>query len=536
MRKFLIIITVLALAGGTAFSQGMLDAYRYSLSDLNGTARYLAMGGAFGALGGDISAMSGNPAGLAVYHSSEMVTTLSVNNFSTEAKWLGMNTTTDKTRLSMDNIAYVGYMPTGNDEGLTGWNFGFSYNRLKNFRRSYSMSAGSALNTSVSDYIASRAYGIDGKTQMVSGTDYDPYSSQDWLSVLGYNAGYIDYYNNQNTAYYSSFGDVDANGNWQPYSLSGASLRVNERGSVDLYQLSFGFDVSNVFMFGATVGITDLSYHYNSQYDEKFSNDNDLFLDNNLSTDGTGYNLKVGVLTRPTDFLRLGVAYSSPTWYKMTDYYYAEAGSYLTYTENGASKERSLKAHTPDTDAYTDYEYRTPDKWLFSAAAIFGQNALLSVDYELSNYGNMKLYDNNGNTNTYIDANNNDIQNYFKNQNTLRVGAEVRVTPQFSVRAGAAWSDSPMESVLKNGQLEVNTVGTIPHFTVDKGISDYSVGLGYRFTPQFYTDIACVLRTYKEDAYSFSSMYENGKAFLTAQPASLKTHTTRVALSFGYKF
>ena len=78
MKKLLVAVSVLSFCCGSAFSQEMLDAYKYSSNDLNGTARSLGMGGAFGALGGDISAMSNNPAGLAVYRSSEVVTTLSI--------------------------------------------------------------------------------------------------------------------------------------------------------------------------------------------------------------------------------------------------------------------------------------------------------------------------------------------------------------------------------------------------------------------------------------------------------------------------
>ena len=95
------------------------------------------MGGAFGALGGDISAMRTNPAGLAIYRSSEIVTTVSLSSIKTKTDWLGIEMDDKKTRFNFDNIAYVGYFPTGNDEGVIGWNVGFSYNRVKNFNRQY---------------------------------------------------------------------------------------------------------------------------------------------------------------------------------------------------------------------------------------------------------------------------------------------------------------------------------------------------------------------------------------------------------------
>lgn len=519
-------MSVLALSAGTAYAQSHLDAYKYAQTELSGTARYLSMGGAFGALGGDISAMTSNPAGLAVYRSSEVVTTLSLSSIGSQTNWLGNKVDDNKTKFNFDNIAYVGYFPTGNDEGLVSWNVGFAYNRVKNYSRDYTANGGTGLNTSLSDYAAIRAYGLP--TGDLIGTDnYDPYSNGDigdWLSVLTYQAGYTVPYSDSkdNGVYNSAF--TDAQGN--PLTMQGAELRVREWGSVDKYNLAFGLNFSDLLLLGANVSITDLGFHYASGYDEGMSENSNLYLDNNLETNGTGYTFNVGAIVRPVDFLRFGVAYNSPTWYKMTDTYQGRAGSDIPRLGD------PLDAETPN--GVYDYEYRAPDKWLFSAAAIFGTTALLSVDYELTNYKNMDMYYADGSSNVAV---NQDISDLYKVGNTLRVGAEVRVTPQFAVRAGVAYSDSPMKDLLKNGQVDVATVGTIPHYTIDKGAMSYSVGLGYRFTPNFYTDIACVFRSYKEDLYNFSSLTgDNGDALITPQAATLKTNTTRVALTLGYKF
>lgn len=539
MKKIVLTMSVLALCGGTAFAQSQMDAHRYAQNELGGTARYLAMGGAFGALGGDISVMNANPAGLAVYRSSEVVTTLSLTSTNAKTDWLGSTSDQTKTKVNFDNIAYVGYFPTGNDEGIVSWNVGFSYNRLKNYRRNYTMGVGgsavSPLHTSLSDYIAARAYGTSSDL-LASGDGYNPYSNPevgDWLSVLGYDAGYIDSYNDNKKSYYSSFGDNDQQGKWQPYALTGAQMQVSERGAIDQYDISFGMNISDLVMLGATVAVTDLNYRMSSLYDEKFTNANSLYLDNYLATDGTGYSFNIGAIVRPNDFVRLGVAYNSPIWYKMTDTYYAEAGSYLTFMQNGEEAVRKLEAKTP-SDAYTDYQFRSPDKWIFSAAAILGQMGLISVDYEMTNYKHMRMSDDYGNENVFT---NSCIKEDFKMGNTIRVGAELKVIPQFAVRAGVAYSDSPTKDHLKNGNVEVRTVGTIPYYTVDKGVTNYTFGLGYRFTPNFYLDLACVYRMQKDDVYNFSNMFdEQGASVISAQPASMKTNSTKVALTFGYKF
>lgn len=529
MRRVYSIIAMLALCGGIAFSQGQLDAYRFGQTELSGTARYVGMGGAFGALGGDISVMNANPAGLAVYRSSEVVTTLGLSFTNTKTNWLGATEKMDKTKFNFDNIAYVGYFPTSNDVGIVSWNAGFSYNRLKNFNRRYSMRSGrGAMDTSLSDYVAARASGTPADMLVDdSNSNHDPYDEvYDWLSVIGYNADFIKPRGGSGNLYNSAF--EDGSGNY--YLLDDASLSVRESGAIDQYNISFGMNISDIILLGAGMTVTDISYKMYTEYDEGFANGDYLWLDNMLETDGSGYGVNVGVIVRPVDYLRLGVAYNSPTWYKMTDYFYADAESSITITENGEEKIKDKSAGTPN--GHYDYDLRSPDKWIFSAAAIIGQAGLISVDYEMVNYKSMHLKEYDGASNVFA---NSDIRSNFKMGSTLRVGAEARVTPQFTVRAGGAWSNSPVRDRLKNGTIEVVTVGTLPNYTIDKGNSNYTVGLGYRFTPQFYADMACVFTSYKEDVYAFSGMTYDG-VFREAQKASLKTNRTRMALTVGYKF
>lgn len=535
MRKVLIVMSALALCSSAAFSQGEMDAYKYAPSgELSGTARYLGMGGAFGALGGDISAMNSNPAGLGVYRSSEVVTTLSFSAIGTKTNWQGIGESNDRTKVSFDNIAYVGYFPTSNDGGIISWNVGFSYNRLKNYTRNYSMRS-KGFDSSLSNYVAARA--TNGNLNRYDlafdpETDYNPYENpdmNDWLAVVGFDAGYMEAYGDNDERYFSTFSDE----NNTPYNMTSSNLRVRETGAIDQYDIAFGMNISDLVMLGATFAVTDLKYSYESYYREDFENGNYLELGgdkgrNLLNTDGTGYSLNVGAIVRPTDFLRLGVAYNSPTWYKMTDKYHTSAGTDVNFFD------KALTSYTPDDpQPYTDYQYRSPDKWLFSAAAIFGKIGLLSVDYELTNYKNMRMADYDGNANPVT---NDLIKTDFGVGKTLRIGAEVKPTPQFAVRAGVAWSSSAVKNSIKTDGEEVITVGTIPNYTIDKGAMNYTIGLGYRFTPNFYADVACVLRYMKEDAYAFSNITTKYGDVVKAEAATLKTNTTKVALTLGYKF
>lgn len=527
-------ISAFLLAGGVVFAQGEMDAYKMSQTDLNGTARYLGMSGAFGALGGDISSMSTNPAGLGIYRSSEVVTTISLSSMKSNTDWNGSKADASKTKFNFDNIAYVGYFPTGNDEGIVGWNIGLSYNRLKSFNRSYRMNG--RQQHSLSDFVADLTYGVPENDLNYQKDVYDPYFDSNppipWLSILGWESGFFDPDPNGKNEYVSALrGD-----------LQSADLMVNEKGSIGQYDFSFATNISDRFFIGATVAITDMDYSLRTSYNETFSGAS-LALDNGLSTSGTGYAFNIGAIVRPVDFLRVGVAYNSPTWYKLSDYFHGVGETVIEGQRWGDE--------TPGNQV-GDYHLRTPDRWIFSLAGV-GPNFLISADYELTNYKRMNLNDMDG----YDLSATDDIKKDFGMSGTLKVGAEYKVTPQFSVRAGTMWRTSPMKDHVKDGippknedgefyTQAVGVAGTIPNYTVDKGTNSYSVGIGYRFTPNFYMDLACVYRVYKEDAYAFSSTFHAGITnqdellkegyVIKSDPASLKTKTTQVALTLGYKF
>ena len=526
MKKIWGIVLSLAVVGGTVNAQGLTDMNTYAQSELTGTARYLGVAGAFGALGGDASSISNNPAGLGVYRSSEIEMSMSINNHSSETLFNGASMKKDFTRVNFDNLAYIGYFPTGNNEGIISWNLGLSYNRLANFDRRYNVSG--VQDYSLSDYTAARANGTP-VGDLAGSADYDPYSSgQDWMSALGYDSGMIDVYNNNDQAYFSPFGDKNASGQWVPYQLDGADMKVREQGRIDQYNIAFGTNISNVLLLGATLSVTDMEYEYSSTYDETFVNSDYLYLDNGLKTEGSGYQVNVGAIYMPTEFFRLGVAYNSPTWYDLTDYYHGEAGASYSYLDNqGLQKPGPFSSETPrDPLPYTDYKYHTPDRFILSAAGFFGRSGFLSVDYILTNYKDLYSADFNGYENEQAnDAA--DVRN--RTAGTIRIGGEFKPTNRFSVRAGYSYAESPFSDV--NSIEEIRTVGTIPSYTLLKDITNVTVGLGYRFTPQFYMDAACVLRTRKEDIFSFSNLAE-----VKSDPASLTTNTTKVSFTMGYKF
>jgi len=542
MKKIGIYISaLLLLSSGMLLAQGEMDAFRFSQSDLNGSARSMSMGGAFGALGGDMSAMSHNPAGLGVYRSSEVQTTLSLNSTTADATWTGMNSNIQKTRTGFDNLSYVGYFPTANDVGIKGWNFGIAYNKVKDFNRSYK-TAGSP-NYSMADYVASwasNAYGDGGieENALILTNSYDPYKNRDldghWLSILGYESGFFGAKYEYSDVYHSAFGRW-SNNTWIPYSPNETTLRIGESGSINEYNFSVATNISDFLFLGATLGVTSIEYRMSSWHNESFGDNDYLLLGNSIETEGTGYSINIGAIIRPINQLRLGVAYNSPKWYLMTDHFDA-------FGESNIANESVpfMEGYIPEY-SYAEYRLQTPGRWIFSAAGIIGQTALISLDYELTNYNSMYLADKEWDRGAYR-GDNDIIKEDFRGSQTIKAGVEWKITPRFAIRGGFVWQQTPIKDHLMNNDVVVYTAGTIPHYTVSNCANYYTAGLGYRFTPNFYMDCALIYRTQKEKLYPFSSTSSDWNypeyhlEPVQSQPADISLKTIRVALTLGYKF
>lgn len=535
MKKRRIYVGALALlCVGALFAQNEMDAFRFSHLDLNGSARSMSMGGAFGALGGDMSAMSHNPAGLGVYRSSEVQATLDLNMANMDATWTGISTDKNRTKFGFANFSYVGYFPTGRDRGLKSWNIGLSYNKVKDFNRQYNVVG--TPGSSMADYTAALAsfgeyrgeVGIPENILLAENAYTNKDLAGNWLPVLGAGSGFFGNMYGTDGVYHSSFGDWNGN-TWQTYRPDQAVLNVSEKGSINEYNFSLSTNISDRIFVGTTFGVTDIDYRMKSTHNEYFGKD-ELELYNAIETEGTGYSFNIGIIARPIDMLRLGIAYNSPKWYRMTDYYYGYGYSYITGYD-----EPELSDETPG-GAYSEYKLRSPDRWIFSVASTIGTSALISIDYELTNYRSMRLSDRDGNE--YGD--NGLIKDDFKPGHTVKIGAEYKVTPQFAIRAGYIWQPSPMEDHLTNGTVEVYPAGTIPHYTVLNTTNHYTFGLGYRFTPNFYVDLACIYRVQNEKLYPFSNVPLEDPDYhlepVISDPAKVSAKTTRLALTFGYKF
>lgn len=514
-------------------AQSAVDAYNLSRTDINGTARFMAMGGAFTALGGDLSTLNQNPAGIGVYRRSEIGVTLDISPRSVSAQSSTNKINTSSTPVFCSNFGYIGTANLGGAMQTFSW--GASYNRVKSFNRKFRGFEGAA-HTSLTNYIADFSNGIPAGDMDFDANfnGYNPYfdSNIDWLSILAYSSFMI-----------NPDGSSSYRGLWQNGTSGVSNPEIYENGYVDEYSIDFGGNVENVVMWGIGFGITDLQYNRTAYYSESMENAlvptaNYSLIDGNAAFDmgtyssfsGTGFNLKLGLIFKPVNEFRIGVAFHTPTWYSLTQNYSADTN--YKYLDPSIPQDRNNPFHGSDYTEYArnDFKLTSPWKFMVGVAGVLGSNAIISADYELQAYNKMRMsfpvgfgsYE----SDEYI---NEDISTYYKNANIFRVGAEYRVTPSFSVRAGYNYTSTTASDYMLNGG-EVLTSGTDTSFSMDQGSNAISVGLGYRYKA-FYIDAAYVYRNGK----STFKPYTN---YGTVETPSFKLTETQnsIVISAGFKF
>lgn len=573
MKKISSLLALLSLPG-MALAQSVPVAYTLSQHDLRGTARFMSMGGAFGALGGDLSTLSQNPAGIGIYRSNEVGFTVGLDMLNSKSEAGGLSDTDNMTRFNLNNIGGVFTMKLYNS-ALQNINFGFTYNKAASFNRRM-RGVIPNLQTSMSNYIAgvTNANGLN-EADVSYGDNYDPYNppvgnrNVPWLSVLGY-YGFLTTPEGDpdNPRWYGQYGDgTTGTGNFE----------VLEKGSVDEYNIALGGNINNVVYVGMDFDITSIDYRISSLWGESLQNayvynpntervgryNADWALYDNYKVNGTGFNFKLGVIVKPIQELRLGLAFHTPTYYNLNETYY---NTHLEYNYPFKTENNSTWAN----DGYSagnSFNFRTPWRVIASIAGVVGNKLIVSADYEWAGYKNMKysdadVYDyydpwydwdypwdwdwgwgapqrtrsaGDGNRETYYNPNdyaNAKIKEIYRDTHTFRVGAEYRVLPSFSVRAGYSFTTSPVSQEVKDYRVDVPGTGVMSNYSLDNTTNHVTCGLGYKHKG-FYVDLAYVYKHMSSEYFPFAPDLEYPQA---AVKSNVKYSNSSVVLSMGYKF
>jgi hypothetical protein len=519
--KKLIYVASFMLLTCSVFAQDLTDVLRYSNYKIKGTARASAMGNAFGALGGDFTSLSINPAGIAVYRSGEFTMTSSLNHNSIDGTYLGTTSNDSKYKMSIDNIGYVTTFPasTSNESGLVSLSFGIGFNRLADFS-SRSVAGTSKSDNSILDYFTDYM-----NSNISSYLGHEAEALSPYYEGLAWN-NYLVNYDATNKEY---FNDIKDYGYKQSQQKS-----TDRKGYINEYVVSLGANFNHKFYLGATIGIHDLYYNEDTNLHEWYPNgENEYFQSLNfrthLTTSGSGVNIKVGAIYKPVENLRLGVAFHSPTFYKLTDNYYNTMDSYnadyIVDDSNNVTRTmdhfRSDSRDYVDGDGTFDYKIQTPMKTVLSAAYLFGKSALISVDYEIIDYSTAKL-ESDGGDDYDFSSRNQTIKNAYKTIGNLHVGSEFKVDKGFSLRAGYEYYPSAYRSSYINDE----TSTTVSNPNSDASYSTVSGGFGFRQGNVFF-DAA-----YK---HIFSKEYAN-LYIDQSEMAEYKSKQNSLIFTLGYKF
>jgi hypothetical protein len=480
MKRNILTISLLTFMVVGLIAQNEQDVLRYSFIQTGGTTRSLSMGGALGAVGGDFAAINVNPAGLGIYRSGEFSFTGDFNSYSSNSKYLNQSAMTDngfKMGISHFGIA-IPLTIAREGSGIKGVTFAFGYNKLRDYGQNITIKGVNGVNSLVDEFVF---------TANQNNADWDPFTDG-----LAWETYLIDY-DSIAGEYYSDF-DGSNYGQIQRRTVS-------TKGALGEYDFSLGVNLSDRLFFGATLGLQRANYsevweHTESDPDDVINFFEDFSFRNTLTTKGSGANLKIGLLARPLDFLRLGASIQTPTVLKLSDDFRSSMSTNLNDGEP-----------THDYSNYGDYDYTvtTPFKATGSLALIFKQYGLISIDYEFVDYSSGRLRSSDYSFSTENEA----VAARYKAVSNLRIGGELVLMGSYYVRGGYAIYGSPFVTGEPNEGNNLNMI---------------SGGVGYRDN-LYYLDLGFSRSNWDQTYF----LYGNNSS-------DISNSTSRFSATLGFKF
>jgi hypothetical protein len=470
-------------------------AILFSQSNYGGSARVQAIGGAQVSLGGDLSSITSNPAGLGMFNRSSISLSTGLNFIHTTSDYFGTVTPDQKANLNIPNLSLVLHREINNKySNFKSGSFGISYARTNDFHQQITYQGRSE--SSMLDFFLQNAQGVNIQ-------DFEDQNSFDYSSLEGLAA---------RTFLIFPTSDIDAEGFDDEYvsDILGTPLQtetISIKGAQSQVSLSYGANYDDMLFIGAGIGLTTIDFSSRKSYNESnfdYNNPDDpdyvnplnqYTLEENLSITGGGINATLGIMFRPIDFIQIGGSLTTPTYYSLDDEYDASiSASYYDFDDEYAESDILI----------SNYSLTTPLKLSGGATVFLGKYGFISADVEMLNYGKNNLKSDDYITledNQYISA------SYDKSYN-IKIGGELRYD-LFRFRGGYAHYDNA---------------------TIDKsgGKQMISGGAGVRFK-KYYLDVA-VIHTTNNTSYS---PYQIENPIPTA---SIRNSNTKALITFGVNF
>ena len=426
-------------------------ALAFSLPQLQGNARFVGMGGAFGALGGNLSGLTTNPAGIGIYRRGDFVFTPTLAIGQTETQQVGgVNSPSrfnDRMGFNVMNFGLVNAWDISRSESANEWKMvqlGFGVNRKADFWNRSSFT--NTVDWTVLDELTWEA-NIHEVLDLPSGT----------LRGAAHGAGLIFFNGNYNVfdgrpGFFNDLNFVLVDTIFpNSDTVTSIWLRTTDgltqhqtsetRGGINEWFLTFGGNFGDMLYLGATIGMPVVNFHQTRtlrEVDEVGMHPDftSWRLRETLDISGTGVNLKLGAIIRPSDFMRIGVAFHTPTRFALR--------------ENLTIEATGIRTRTDRLDQF-EYTLRTPMRLIGSLGFVIGRQAMIGIEYEHINFGNMRLTGDD----PQFDLDNDFIRDNYRTGGVFRVGGEFRLDP-VNIRLGYNLTMSPFEA---NSEAAQNFTG-----------------------------------------------------------------------------
>ena len=537
-----------AMLGTAVSAQETYDNAQLATKDLNGTARYVGMGGAMEALGADLSTIGTNPAGIGMFRCGMVAGSFGFNTLS-DAKSFG---NANKTNMSFDQAGFVYSMRSGRHSML---NFGFNYTKSKNFDQI--LTAAGRLNNASQNKLsamknANGVYTLQDKNNGLL-SNSGAYSQADYLySNVLFNHYDANNPNDPNNAMLSE-GDKGVIVNQTTglpvyYNATGYDFGRSTTGYIGQYDFNVSGNSNDRFYWGFTVGIYDVHYNGSSLYSESLVDGNtaigDVAMNDERKITGTGFDVKAGLIFRPAEEspFRIGLYVHTPTWYDLTTRNY-------TVLNNNTNEAYGSTERGKSSESY-DFKFYTPWRFGVSLGHTVGNYLALGATYEYADYttndirvndgGEVDYWGNYYETSSRDEAMKQNIKNSLKGVHTVKVGMEFKPEKNFAVRLGYNYQSAMYnKNGFKDGSLE--SYGTYYASTTDytnwKDTHRFTAGVGYNYG-KFSFDLAYQYSQTNGDFYPFMSYVDNSEPKFDNVCDAVKVSNKRNQLLFtvGYKF
>ena len=501
----------LALVSSVAMAQETYENTKLIDNNLNGTARYVGMGGAMEALGADLSTIGTNPAGLGLFRKGKVDLSFGLVSQTGMNKFSSLN----KTNMSFDQIGVVFNV---NKTPNVSFNIGFNYHKSRNFDQL--LNAANTLNNASQNKLTYQKY----RNQVFQTQDDATYSQVDNLYMKNL------LYNNTTSTYYY-------------FPASGYLYNQQNKGYIGEYDMNLSANINDRVYLGLTMGIHDVHYKGYTEYTENFvhnaNNIPGLTLNDSREITGTGFDVKFGAIVRPMaeSPFRLGAYVHTPVWYDLTTSNYTEL---------------IVGALRPSIGESYDFRVNTPWKFGLSAGTTLADRVALGATYEYAAYNAMRTRIKDGGTydwyyGTYYESSHNDrvmnnhTEDALRGQHTLKLGVEAKITDHFSLRAGYNYLSALFkDAAVKDGSLK--SPGTYYASSTSyvnwKDTNRFTFGLGWNVW-RFNIDLAYQYSQQNGTFYPFMNYYDGPGTSVEdniANPTKVNNKQHQLLLTMGYKF